>query len=88
MANRVTTFSIERNTKRLKHLENYAYTQYSPKRITLWPGEYKSVDIKIGITLPQNIQWTCILLPSLANERLYIVDCSTISNESIVTDLN
>ena len=62
MAKRVT-FSVERNTKRPKHLENNVYTLYLPERITLRPGEHKLVDIKIGITLLQNIQRTCILLP-------------------------
>ena len=54
MAKRVT-FSVERNTKRPKHLENNVYTLYLPERITLRPGEHKLVDIKIGITLLQNI---------------------------------
>ena len=88
MTKRIITFSVERNTKRPKHLENNVYALYSPERITLRPGEHKSFDMEIGITLPQNIQGTCILLPSLTNERHHLKSCLTIANESNVTNSN
>ena len=44
--------------------------------------------MEIGITLPQNIQGTCILLPSLTNERHHLKSCLTIANESNVTNSN
>ena len=88
MAKRVIAFFVERNTKRPKHLENNIYTLYSPEIITLRPGAHKSVDMKIDITLQQNIQGACILLPSLANERLHLENCLTVSNESNVTNSN
>ena len=41
-----------------------------------------------GVTLPQNIEGTCILLPSLTNERLHLENCANISNESNITISN
>ena len=87
MAKTVITFSVKRNTKRPKHLENNVYTLYLPERITLRPGEHKSTDMKIGIILPQNIQGAFILL-AFANERLHLRNCSTISNKSNVINSN
>ena len=53
MEKRVVTFSVERNIKKPKHLENNVYTLYLPERITLKPGEHKSINMKVGVTLPQ-----------------------------------
>ena len=88
MEKRVITFSVERNIKRPKHLENNFYTLYLPERITLRPGEPKSINMKFGVTLPQNTEGTCILLPSLVNERLHLENFANILNESNITNSN
>ena len=53
MEKRVVTFFVERNNKKPKHLENNVYTLYLPERISLRPGEHKSINMKVGVTLPQ-----------------------------------
>ena len=87
MERRAITFSVERNIKRPKHLEN-VFTLYLPERIALRPGEHKSINMNVGVTLPQNIEGTCILLPSLTNERLHLENCANISNESNIANSN
>ena len=81
-------FFVERNIKRPKHLENNVFTLYLPERIALRPGEHKSINVKDVVTLPQNIEGTCILLPSVTNELLYLENCASISNELDITNSN
>ena len=52
MEKRVVTFSVERNNEKPKHLENNVYTLCLPERISLRPGEHKSINMKVGVTLP------------------------------------
>ena len=52
MEKRVITFFVERNIKRPKHLEN-VYTLYLLERITLRPGEHKSINMKVCVMLQQ-----------------------------------
>ena len=88
MEKRVITFSVERNIKRPKHSENNVYALYFLERNTLRPGEHKSTNVKVDVTLPQKLEATCILLPSLLNERLHLENCANISNESSITNSN
>ena len=67
---------------------NNTFTLYLPKQITLRPGEFKKIDMKIGVKLPNNIIGTCTLIPSLEREGLSIENSSFISTENNIANVN
>ena len=66
-------------SKRPKKLDNDVFVIYSPKRITINPGEIKHVNMQLKIFLPRNIEGTCRLLLSLSNQKLKLLNSSLIS---------
>ena len=65
--------------KRPKKLDNDVFVIYSPKRITINPGEIKHVNMQLKIFLPRNIEGTCRLLLSLSNQKLKLLNSGLIS---------
>ena len=75
--------------KRPKKLENDVFVIYSPKRITVNPGEIKHVNMQLKIFLPKHIEGTCRLLLSLSNQKLKLLNSSLIAqkyNQNIEID--
>ena len=68
-------------SKRPKKLNNDVFVIYSPKRITINPGEIKNVNMQLKIFLPRNIEGTCKLLLSLSNQKLKLLNSSLISQK-------
>ena len=68
-------------SKRPKRLDNDVFVIYSPKKITINPGEIKHVNMQIKIFMPRNIEGTCRLLLSLSNQKLKLLNSSLISQE-------
>ena len=66
-------------SKRPKKSDNDVFVIYSPKRITINPGEIKHVNMQLKIFLPRNIEGTCRLLLSLSNQKLKLLNSSLIS---------
>ena len=68
-------------SKRPKKLDNDVFVIYSPKRITINPGEIKHVNMQLKIFLPRNIEGTCRLLLSLSNQKLKLLNSNLISQK-------
>ena len=66
-------------SKRPKKLDNDVFVIYSPKRVTINPGEIKHVNMQLKIFLPRNIEGTCRLLLSHSNQKLKLLNSSIIS---------
>ena len=75
--------------KRPKKLENDVFVIYSPKRITINPGEIKHINMQLKIFLPKHIEGTCKLLLSLSNQKMKLLNSSSIAqkyNQNIEID--
>ena len=68
-------------SKRPKKLDNDVFVIYSPKRITINPGEIKNVNMQLKISLPINMEGTCRLLLSLSNQKLKLLNSNLISQK-------
>ena len=68
-------------SKRPKRLDNDVFVIYSPKRITINPGEIKNVNMQLKIFLPKNIEGTCRLLLSLSDQKLKLLNSNFISQK-------
>ena len=66
MSNKVIEFIYDKTLKRPKKLQNNVFVLYSTPRIRLQPGEFKKVDIKLSICLPEQIITACTLFPSFS----------------------
>ena len=66
-------------SKSPKKLDNDVFVIYSPKRVTINPGEIKHVNMQLKIFLPRNIEGTCRLLLSHSNQKLKLLNSSIIS---------
>ena len=69
----IIKLSYNSKIKRPKRLENDVFVIYSPKNITIHPGEIKN--------LPKYIRGSCRLLLSLSNQKLKLLNSSNISQE-------
>ena len=49
-----------------KQLQNNVFVLYSPQRIKLRPGEFKHVNMKLAVRMPEQIIAACVLLPTLS----------------------
>ena len=78
---KIITFHYKRKNKRPKRLKNDAFVIYSPDKIVLNPGERKTVNMQIKISIPDRIEGTCRLLIELSNQKLELMNSHVISQE-------
>ena len=82
--------------KKPKRLENDVFVIYSPKKITLKPGEMINLNMGIKIFLPKFIEGNANLLFSYSNQGLKLLNSNCISQiynrnieiEEVYTNLN
>ena len=52
------------------------------------PGEFKKVDMKLSICLPEQIVKACTLLPAFSKNKLKLENCQYISADNNIINLN
>ena len=67
--------------KRPKKLENDVFVIFTPKKITLTPGEDIILNVGIEIFLPKYVEGTTYLLSSLKNQNLQLLNSKCISQK-------
>ena len=70
----IIKFFYQKSTRRPRRLENNVFVIYSPEKIKLQPGEMKFVNMGVKIKIPKNITGSCIILQSLSNYRLKLLN--------------
>ena len=70
----VVKFFYQKSTRRPRRLENNVFVIYSPEKIKLQPGEMKFVNMGVKIKIPKNITGSCIILQSLSNYGLKLLN--------------
>ena len=65
--------------KEPKKLQNKVFVLFSLERIQLPPEEFKKVDMKLSIRLPEQIVIAYTLLPSFNKNGLKLENCQYIS---------
>ena len=88
MSNRFIKFIYNKALKRLKKLLNNVLVLYSPERIRLQQGEFKKIDMKLSIRLPNQIIATCVFLPSFSKNGFKFENCQYISVDNNIDNLN
>ena len=71
-----------------RRLENNIFVLYLPERIKLQPGEIKSINMKIKLRLPDNLVGACILLPSLSDNNIKLLNSFHISMDEVFASQN
>ena len=71
-----------------RRLENNVFVLYLPERIKLQPGEIKSINMKIKLRLPDNLVGACILLPSLSDNNIKLLNSFHISMDEAFASQN
>ena len=74
-----TIITFQYKFRKLKQLENDVFVIYSPKKITLMPGEMIHVDMGIKLFLPKFIEGKANLLFSHSNQKLKLLNSNCIS---------
>ena len=69
----------ERSPKRLKQLQNNVFVLYLPERTQLRLGEFKHVNMKVAVRMPEQIVAACVLLPMLSKNGLKLESFQYIS---------
>ena len=64
-----------------KQLENDVFVIFTPRRITLAPGEDINLNVGIEISLPKHLEGTVYLLSSLRNQNLQLLNSKCISQK-------
>ena len=82
MSSKVIEFIYDKTLKRPKKLQNNVFVLYSPEKIRLQPAEFKKLDMKLSIHVPEQIITACTLLPSFSKNRLKLKNCQYISPEN------
>ena len=67
--------------RKLKQLENDVFVIFTPKKITLAPGEDINLNVGIEISLPKHVEGTTYLLSSLRNQNLQLLNSKCISQK-------
>ena len=90
MSNKVIEFIYNKRLKikQPKRLQNKVFVLYSPESIRLEPGEFKKVDMKLSIHLPEQIITACILLPSFSKNGLKLENWQNISADNNTINFN
>ena len=70
----IVKFFYQKSTRRPRRLENNVFVIYSPEKIKLQPGEMKFVNMGVKIKIPKNITGSCIILQSLSNYGLKLLN--------------
>ena len=81
-SNEENTIKFLYKCKRPKKLENDVFVIYSPEKIMLNPSEIKLINMQVKIFLPKHITGSCRLLFSLSNQKLKLLNSSSISQEN------
>ena len=81
-SNEENTIKFLYKCKRPKKLENDVFVIYSPEKIMLTPSEIKLINMQVKIFLPKHITGSCRLLFSLSNQKLKLLNSSSISQEN------
>ena len=77
----IIKFFYQKSTRRPRRLENNVFVIYSPEKIKLQPGEMKFVNMGVEIKIPKSITGSCVILQSLSNYGLKLLNSNTISQE-------
>ena len=64
-----------------KQLENDIFVIFSPRKLTLTPGEDVNLNVGIEISLPKHVEGTTYLLSSLRNQKLQLLNSKCISQK-------
>ena len=64
-----------------KQLENDVFVIFSPKKITLLPGEDINLNVGVEISLPKYVEGTTYLLSSMRNQNLQLLNSKCISQK-------
>ena len=67
--------------KRPKKLENDVIVIYSPFRFSIKPGETINVNMNLKIFLPKYVEARCMLLYSLSNQKLKLLNSNLITQK-------
>ena len=67
--------------KKPRRLENDVFVIFTPKKITLEPGEEINLNVGIKIYLPKHVEGTCYLLSSLTEQNLKLLNSKCISQK-------
>ena len=67
--------------KKPKQLENDVFVIFTPRKITLAPGEDINLNVGIEIFLPKYVEGTTYLLSSLKNQNLQLLNSKCISQK-------
>ena len=71
-----------------KQLQNNVFVLYSPQRIKLRPGEFKHVNMKLVVRIPEEIIAACVLLPTLSKNGLKLESFQCISADNNICNTN
>ena len=78
ISNKIMEFIYDKTLKRPKKLWNNAFVLYSPERIQLQPGEFKKINMKLSVHLPDQLIAACILFSSFSKNELKLENCQYI----------
>ena len=88
MSNKVIEFIYDKTLKRPKKLQNNVFVLYLPERIRLQLEEFKKVDMKLSIRLPEQIITSWVLKPSFSENGLKLENCQYISADNNIFNFN
>ena len=71
-----------------KQLQNDIFVLYSPERIELQPGEFKYVNMKVAVQMPEEIVAVGTLLPTLSKNGLKLENFQYISADNNICNAN
>ena len=71
-----------------KQLQNSVFVLYSSERIKLQPGEFKHVNMKVAVRMPEEIVAVGILLPTLSKNGLKLENSQNISADNNICNAN
>ena len=74
-------FHYKSKNRRPKRLENNVFVIFSPEKFSLNPGERKTVNMQIKISIPRGVDGTCTLLLELSNQKLKLTNSNFISQK-------
>ena len=60
-------FIHDKSTRRPKRLENNVFELYTPEKVTVRPGEIKTIKVKLKIRLSKNLVGCSVLLKTFSD---------------------
>ena len=81
-------FLYDKTLKQPKRLQNNVFALHLSERIKMQPGEYKKIDMKLSICLPEQIIIAYTVLPSFRENGLKLENCHCISTGNNIMNFN